>query len=53
MIVGAFVVGPPQQTADLIGYAREVLCVALAAGQSAQTGTPVDITPGSWQGITS
>jgi predicted dehydrogenase len=32
--------------------AREVLRVALAAGQSAQTGTPVDITPSSWQGIT-
>jgi predicted dehydrogenase len=32
--------------------AREVLRVALAAGQSAQAGIPVDITPSGWQGIT-
>lgn len=32
--------------------AREILRVALAAGQSVQTGSPVDITPNGWQGLT-
>jgi predicted dehydrogenase len=31
--------------------AREILRVALAAEQSAQTGSPVDVTPGAWQGF--
>ncbi len=32
--------------------AYEILRVALAAGQSAQTGSPVDVTPGAWRGFT-
>jgi predicted dehydrogenase len=32
--------------------AREILRVALAAGQSAQTGHPVDVTTSDWQGFT-
>jgi predicted dehydrogenase len=32
--------------------AREILRVALAAGQSAQAGSPADITPSGWRGIT-
>lgn len=31
--------------------AREVLRVALAAAQSAQTGSPVDVTTGDWRGF--
>lgn len=32
--------------------AREVLRVTLAAGQSARTGNPVDVTAGDWRGLT-